>query len=102
MLNSILNFLILLSVFLFSVICIRNPFIIIRIQTAWFKFAAGNSFSAYLEESSKLRDVFELINQPDLYASRFPRQIENIHRIGYAAIFISVTGVCLGLFVGAR
>src|SRR6266496_103180 len=100
MLSNLFRILILILSFIFGIICIQNPFSIIRLEAGWFRFASGNSFDSFLERNSKLREMFSLLDQPEQYYERFPEQVNIIRRTGYVAIFVSIVGACIVLASG--
>ncbi len=100
--EKFINLLILALTLGLGIICIKNPFIIARLIALWFKFASGNSFEHYKSSNTRLNEVYELIDSPNLYEERFSRQIDTIRRTGYVAIFVVVIGVCIALSGGSR
>jgi len=95
MINSTLSGLILFFTFLLGIIFTQNPFIVIRLEAAWLRFASGGLFGSFLEIDPKLNEIFSLLDKPEKYAERFPEQINIIRRTGYILILVSVIGACI-------
>jgi hypothetical protein len=86
--------------FVFGLVCVNNPFVVARIIVLWVRFASSSSLEGYKTNNTKIKEAFELIDQPSAYVEKFSNQIQTIRRTGYVAIFVAVIGVCIGLLGG--
>jgi len=91
---------ILVASFVFGLISINNPFVIVRLIALWFKFISGSSFEQIKNNRKKIKEAFELIDQPDIFMEKFSDQIKMIRFTGFTALFVAITGTCLFLLSG--
>jgi hypothetical protein len=93
MMGNIFGLLILLSSFLFGLISINKPEIVLRFITVWLRFVSGGNFFG----NQKMKEALLYIDDTAQYYKKLPEVITTIQRTGYIALFVAFVGLCLAL-----
>jgi hypothetical protein len=98
--KTIFSLVVLAGSFTFGLLCVNNPFVIARLIALWFRFVSGSSLEKYKYRNKRIKEVFELIDQPEIYMQTFSNQIRLIRFTGYTALFVAIGGACIFLLNG--
>jgi hypothetical protein len=80
----------LILILILSIICIREPLIVVRAIIKWARLISGGDI-----RNSEARKAIDLIEYPTEYGKKYVQQLSIIRLTGWVGLFISVVGSCI-------